>query len=119
MQCTLKSLINKIEDKTADSIVNFEKSNPIVFYIKDKNDSIKSWSLTWQQPKWMYRNEIGYYSKRSFFTKVHFYTKKSERNKGYGSAIAKCVRKYYTNQCSGDSFCSTLFPRFKLDGTKI
>jgi len=42
MQCMLKSLINKIEDKTADSIVNFEKSNPIVFYIKDKNDSIKS-----------------------------------------------------------------------------
>lgn len=107
----LNALVTLVEQDQADIIMK----DAVVFYITDSNERVAAWSLAYKHAKMMHSKPRGfYYSKISFYVRAHFYTKISERGKGYGSRLAKAVRKHYSEPVYGHTASSTIFKRHQL-----
>lgn len=82
-----------------------------VFYVKGRDNVIKGWSLVYRK----YSTNIKYSTIKYSENMCHFYVRKKERNKGYGSALAQAVKEVYKRKVLvGYSDRSTIFPRHKI-----
>lgn len=99
MHISLKSLLHRIKHNACTSA-------PYVFYVKDKHGHVKSWALTFLK----YDDSCDR-ARRV----IHFYTKKSERNLGYATAIAQTSKEIFP-RVVGYSECSTIFRLNKIKG---
>lgn len=77
---------------------NHSDDNYHVFYIKGKNNIIKAWAMVHKD-----------HTRRV----VDFYTKRSERGKGYGSALAEVVSSNY-KKMYGARALSSIFKRYGI-----
>jgi hypothetical protein len=101
----LENLMGNIHKDSTEGYC--EAVDPVIYYVKGKGNRVKSWAM-------LYRTK-GYRDR--YANQVDFYTKKSERKKGYATAIATAIRTVHPKKViHGDSYRSTVFTRHKLAG---
>ena len=109
----LIKLNNRWNGRMLDNLLNHPSSHTRlikdarVFYCLGSDSRVKSWAM-------LYRDE-GHDGK--WHNIVDFYTKKSERKKGYATAIAAAIRvKYPKLKIYGSRERSTIFKRHHIIG---
>lgn len=108
----LLRLNNRWNGRMHEHLMQFQDSgchndfkDATVFYIMSPDGLIASWAMVYKDKGWQGK----------WKTLVDFYTKKSERKKGYASCIARVIREIHpTKRMYGEHSCSTIFKRHQI-----
>jgi hypothetical protein len=107
----LLKLNNRWNGRMLENLLNYADpedcylKDAIVFYACSPDGRVASWAMVYKNQGW----------KGKWDTIVDFYTKKSERKKGYASCIAQVIREVYPNKrMYGERLNSTIFKRFRI-----